>query len=145
VTSARVGGGSRERRTDPRAVAGSLPMTRTFLALLRMTFQNYCSRVGRVCSLPHIERKMQGFCDLTLPYGNVQTERSGRIIVRPRTRGTVMIDSVRDDGSRKMIDLLSWIALIAMLALLTVGGTSLLRSWHDGPAAIQIGPFLKAR
>ena len=55
-----------------------------------------------------------------------------------------MIDS-EEVRSRRMVGVLSWIALIAMLALLTVGGMSLVRSWHDGPSPTQIGPYLKAQ
>jgi hypothetical protein len=43
-----------------------------------------------------------------------------------------------------MMNVLSWIVLITMLALLAVGGTSLVRSWHDGVLPTQIGPFLKS-
>jgi len=47
-------------------------------------------------------------------------------------------------SSERMMNVLSWIVLITMLALLAVGGTSLVRSWHDGVSPTQIGPFLKS-
>jgi hypothetical protein len=46
-------------------------------------------------------------------------------------------------SSERMMNVLSWIVLITMLALLAVGGMSLFRSWHDGVSLTQIGPFLK--
>ena len=47
-------------------------------------------------------------------------------------------------SSERMMNVLSWIVLITMLALLAVGGASLVRSWHDGVSPTQIGPFLKS-
>ena len=82
--------------------------------------------------------------DATQPCANAQTISAGRrSIVSLFIRQTGMIDS--QDSSRRMIVVLSWIALIAMLALLTVGAMSLVRSLHDDPSATQIGPLLKAR
>ena len=47
-------------------------------------------------------------------------------------------------SSERMMNALSWIVLITMLALFAVGGMSLVRSWHDGVTPTRIGPSLKS-
>lgn len=56
---------------------------------------------------------------------------------------TVMLEN-ESRRYERMMNVLSWIVLITMVALLAAGGMSLVRSWHEGVSSTRIGPFLNS-